>query len=114
MSRSRTDGMATTASRSSRGASSHQITIGSVSCVPDVATETAGILDRIPERLPFDLPLALPPKHLVAGHRQPRQRRAHEFGDDAEIFGDDLRPRLAEHAQHALAKRQLRFLHPAA
>src|SRR6185503_21231587 len=65
---------------------------------------------RILERLPFDLPLALPADHLVAGNLEARQRLADERRDDAEILRDDARAGGAEHVVHALPLQHLLFL----
>src|SRR5207247_9166359 len=56
------------------------------------------------------MPVALPAEHATAGDAEPRERRAHEIGDGAEILGDDLRARAAEDLEETLAERLLRSL----
>ena len=81
-----------------------------MSCVPDVGDGRGRIVGRIHERLPFDLPVALPSQNLVAGDGQPRERFADEIRHDPEILGDDLGARLAKDLQHLFAQPGLRAL----
>ena len=49
------------------------------------------------------MPVALPAQHLVAGDLQARQRRAHEIGNQPEVFRGDLRAGGDEQLQDAFA-----------
>src|SRR3954465_9999430 len=54
------------------------------------------------------MPVALPAQHLEAGDADPRQRLAHEVGDDAEVLGDDAGALLAEECEEPFALPRLR------
>ena len=99
--------MRATAARSSSEACAHQTASGSVSWVPELATEQRRVVHRIAERLAGRVPLPLPARHAETGDLESRERRADEVRHGAEVLGDDLRAGLTEDGEHLLSERGL-------